>query len=160
MRSRTVVGCAVMLYVLASVTLLAAQEVSGVEHWVEHAGLKLYVWEKYLGSPAGKPVVVLAHGSATAGRESFDLQVPGKPSYSLMDVLAREGFDVFALDTRGFGCSPRLDGHMTTQEASEDLNAVVDAILKLRGRQKVHLLGWSWGTQYSGMFIMAHPEKV
>jgi hypothetical protein len=20
--------------------------------------------------------------------------------------------------------------------------------------------GWSWGTQYSGMFIMAHPEKV
>jgi hypothetical protein len=43
MRPRTVVGCAVMLYVLASVTLLAAQEVSGVEHWVEHAGLKLYV---------------------------------------------------------------------------------------------------------------------
>ena len=160
MRSRTVVGCAVMLYVLASVTLLAAQEVSGVEHWVEHAGLKLYVWEKYLGSPTGKPVVVLAHGSATAGRESFDLQVPGKPSYSLMDVLAREGFDVFALDTRGFGRSTRPDGHMTTQEASEDLNAVVDDLLKLRGRQKVHLLGWSWGTQYSGMFVMAHPEKV
>jgi pimeloyl-ACP methyl ester carboxylesterase len=103
---------------------------------------------------------VLAHGSATAGRESFDLQVPEKPSYSLMDVLAREGFDVFALDTRGFGRSTRPEGHMTTQEASEDLNAVVDSILKLRGSQKVHLLGWSWGTQYSGMFIMAHPEKV
>ena len=103
----------VALYVLASVTLLAAQEVSGVEHWVEHAGLKLYVWEKYFGSPAGKPVVVLAHGSATAGRESFDLQVPGKPSYSLMDVLAREGFDVFALDTRGFGRSTRPEGHIS-----------------------------------------------
>ena len=77
-----------------------------------------------------------------------------------MDVLAREGFDVFALDTRGFGRSTRPDGHMTTQEASEDLNAVVDYLLKLRGRQQVHLLGWSWGTQYSGMFIMAHPEKV
>ena len=74
---------AVTLYILASVTLLAAQEVSGVEHWIEHGGLKLYVWEKYVGSPAGKPVVVLAHGSATAGRESFDLQVTGKPSYSL-----------------------------------------------------------------------------
>ena len=149
-----------MLAVLASVPLVAAQEVSGVEHWVERAGLKLYVWEKSLGNPAGKPVVVLAHGSTTAGRESFDLQVPGKPSYSLMDVLAREGFDVFALDIRGFGRSTRPDGHMTTQEASEDLNAVVDAIVKLRGSQKVHLLGWSWGTQYSGMFIMAHPEKV
>ena len=71
------------LYILASVTLLAAQEVSGVEHRIEHGELKLYVWEKYVGSPAGKPVVVLAHGSATAGRESFDLQVTGKPSYSL-----------------------------------------------------------------------------
>jgi pimeloyl-ACP methyl ester carboxylesterase len=160
MKPRTVVGCAVIFYVLASVTAVAAQEVSGVEHWVEHAGLKLYVWEKSPGSPAGKPVVVLAHGSATAGRESFDLQVPGKPSYSLMDVLAREGFDVFALDTRGFGRSTRPDGHMTTQEASEDLNAVVDDILKRHGSPKVHLLGWSWGTQYSGMFVMAHPEKV
>jgi len=160
MRPKTVVGCAVTFYILASVSLLAAQEVSGVEHRVEHAGLKLYVWEKSLGSPAGKPVVVLAHGSTTAGRESFDLQVPGKPSYSLIDVLAREGFDVFALDTRGFGRSTRPEGHMTTQEASEDLNAVVDAILKLRGSQQVHLLSWSWGTQYSGMFVMAHPEKV
>ena len=160
MRPKAIVGYAVTVSILASVTLLAAQEVSGVEHWVEHAGLKLYVWEKSLGSPAGKPVVVLAHGSATAGRESFDLQVPGKPSYSLMDVLAREGFDVFALDTRGFGRSTRPEGHMTTQEASEDLNAVVDALLKLRGSQQVHLLGWSWGTQYGGMFVMAHPEKV
>jgi len=155
-----VIGCAVIFYVLASVMSVAAQEVSGVEHWVEYAGLKLYVWEKYIGSPAGKPVVVLAHGSTSAGRESFDLQVPGKPSYSLMDVLAREGFDVFALDTRGFGRSTRPEGHMTTQEASEDLNAVVDYLLKLRGSPQVHLLGWSWGTQYSGMFVMAHPEKV
>jgi pimeloyl-ACP methyl ester carboxylesterase len=160
MRPRGVAGCAAIFSVLAAVMSVAAQEVSGVEHWVEHAGLKLYVWEKYLGSPAGKPVVVLAHGSTSAGRESFDLQVPGKPSYSLMDVLAREGFDVFAPDIRGFGRSTRPEGHMTTQEASEDLNAIVDALLKLRGSQQVHLLGWSWGTQYSGMFIMAHPEKV
>jgi pimeloyl-ACP methyl ester carboxylesterase len=160
MRLRTVVGCAVIFSVLASVMSVAAQEVSGVEHWVEHAGLKLYVWEKYAGSPAGKPVVVLAHGSTSAGRESFDLQVPGKPSYSLMDVLAREGFDVSAPDIRGFGRATRPEGHRTTQEASADLNAVVDYLLKLRGSQQVHLLGWSWGTQYSGMFIMAHPEKV
>ena len=160
MRPSAVMRYAVLLAVLASVTPVTAQEVSGVEHWVEHAGLKLYVWEKYLGNPAGKPVVILAHGSTTAGRESFDLQVPGKPSYSLMDVLAREGFDVFALDIRGFGRSTRPDGHMTTQEASEDLNAVIDAIVQLRGSQKMHLLGWSWGTQYSGMFIMAHPDKV
>jgi pimeloyl-ACP methyl ester carboxylesterase len=158
MRPAAWVGLAVSMYLLA--TPLAAQEVSGTEHWVEHGGIKLYVWEKYSGDPSGKPVVVLAHGSATAGKESFDLQVPGKPSYSLMDFLAKQGFDVFALDTRGFGRSTHPDVHMTTKEASDDLNAVVDYILKLRGTQKVHLLAWSWGTQYSGMFISAYPEKL
>ena len=138
----------------------AAQEIIEVEHWVEHGGIRLSVWEKYLGNPSGKKVIVLAHGSATAGRESFDLQVTGKPSYSLMDFLAREGFDVFAPDTRGFGRSTHPDAHMTTQEASEDLNAAVNSVLTLRGVQQVNLLGWSWGTQYGGLFVMAHPEKV
>src|SRR5919108_5536689 len=105
MRPSAVMRCAVLLAVLASVTPVVAQEVNGVEHWVEQAGLKLYVWEKYIGSPTSKPVVILAHGSATAGRESFDLQVPGQPSYSLMDVLAQAGFDVFAPDIRRFGRS-------------------------------------------------------
>jgi pimeloyl-ACP methyl ester carboxylesterase len=145
---------------LVAATPVAAQEVVGAEHWVDNAGIRLYVWEKYVGTPVGKTVVVLAHGSATAGKESFDLQVPGKPSYSLMDALARKGFDVFALDTRGFGRSTHPEGHMTTQEASLDLGAVVDYVLKLRSAQKVDLLGWSWGTQYGGMFVMAAPQKV
>lgn len=130
------------------------------EHWVEHNGSKLYLFEKCQGNSIGKPIVVLAHGSATAGRESFDLQVAGKPSYSLMDFLAGEGFDVFALDVRGFGRSTHPDGHITTADASEDLNAVVDYVLTLKNVQKVNLLGWSWGTQYGGMFIMSYPEKV
>lgn len=160
MRPRALLPFVLTALILALFTPSAAQEVVGVEHWVEHGGIKLYVWEKYVGSSSGKKVVVLAHGSATAGKESFDLQVHGKPSYSLMDFLAREGFDVFALDTRGFGRSTHPETHMTTQEASEDLNATVDYVLKLRGVQTVHLLGWSWGTQYGGMFVMAHPEKV
>ncbi|HYV66959.1 MAG TPA: alpha/beta fold hydrolase [Myxococcales bacterium] len=137
-----------------------AQQVTGVEHWVDREGIKLYVWEKYASSPSGKGLIVLAHGSATAGKESFDLQVPGKPTYSLMDFLAHEGFDVFALDTRGFGRSTHPEAHITTQEASEDLNAVVDYVLKLRGAKRIDLLGWSWGTQYGGMFVASHPEKV
>jgi len=135
-------------------------DIVGTEHWVETSGIRIFIWEKYQETPSGKPVVVLAHGSATAGRESFDLQISGKPSYSLMDFLAREGFDVFALDIRGFGRSTRPEGHITTADASDDLNAVVDYVLKLRGALKVNLLGWSWGTQYGGMFIMANPEKT
>ena len=146
--------------VFLSAGLVYSQAVTGSEHWVNNGNIRLYVWEKYAGSAAGKPIIVLAHGSATAGKESFDLQVPGKPTYSLMDVLAQNGFDVFAPDVRGFGRSTHPDGHMTTLEASQDLNAVVDYILKLRGGTKVNLLGWSWGTQYGGMFVMAQPAKV
>ena len=130
------------------------------EHTVTSGAMKIYVWEKYAGAVPGKKIIVLAHGSATAGRESFDLQVPGLPDISLMDVLAAQGYDVFALDTRGFGRSTHPEGHITTAEASEDLNAVVDYILKLGGAKKIDLMGWSWGTQYGGMFVMAHPEKV
>jgi pimeloyl-ACP methyl ester carboxylesterase len=143
----------------ATAAFCAAQP-KGVEHWVNNGPIRLYVWEKYVDTPQNKPVVVLCHGSATAGKESFDLQVPGKPTYSLMDVLAEHGFDVFAPDVRGFGRSTHPDGHMTTAEASQDLNAVVDYVLKLRGVKKVDLLGWSWGTQYGGMFVMAQPPKV
>lgn len=157
---RAFLGLAAILSVLTFYASATAQEVSGREHWVEQNGIRLYVWEKFVGDPEGKEVVVLAHGSATAGKESFDLHVSGKPSYSLMDFLAREGFDVFALDTRGFGRSTHPEGPMTTQEASEDLNAMVDHILELRSVETVNLLGWSWGTQYGGMFIMAYPEKV
>ena len=139
---------------------IALAQIVGTEHWVNNDGVKIYVWEKCEGKPSGKPVIVLAHGSATAGRESFDLQVEGKPSYSLVDFLAGQGFDVFALDIQGFGRSTHPEGGITTAQASEDLNNVVDYVLKLRNVPKVNLLAWSWGTQYAGMFVMAHPDKV
>lgn len=62
---------AIGILFLAAIAPASAQEVSGAEHWIEHGGIKLYVWEKYAGSSAGKPIAVLAHGSATAGKESF-----------------------------------------------------------------------------------------
>ena len=138
----------------------ATAATTGVEHTVQHGAVQIYVWEKYAGAAPGKRAVVLAHGSATAGRESFDLQVPGFSDVSLMDVLAEQGYDVFALDTRGFGRSTHPESHITTAQASEDLNAVVDYVAKLRGVANVDVLAWSWGTQYGGMFVMAHPQKV
>lgn len=139
---------------------LSTLEVVGTEHCVERNGLRLSIWEKQLAGDAEKPVLVLAHGSATAGRGSFDLQVPGKPSYSLMDFLAARGFDVFAPDVRGFGRSTRPEAGVTTAQASEDLDTVIDHVRALRGAERVNLLAWSWGTQYGGMLVMNHPEKV
>ena len=159
MRRATLLGLGMTLYALACSAATAAG-ITGTEHWVGNGDVRIHVWEKSEGAPEGKPIVMLAHGSATAGKESFDLQVPGKPSYSLMDRLAREGFDVFALDTRGFGRSTRPAGHMTTAQAKDDLRAAVDYVLTLRGAAKLDLVGWSWGTQYGGMYVMENPDKV
>jgi pimeloyl-ACP methyl ester carboxylesterase len=167
----------ITVLLLLSPTLATADEpIVGTEHWVQSVSgadgkpLKLYVWEKRLKAAdpsafakSGK-VVLLAHGAGTPGRIAFDLQVPEKSAvtYSLMDHLGGQGFDVFAIDYQNYG---RSDQHpcglcVTTQVAANDVNAVVDYIRKLRGVDKVHLLGWSWGTNVTGLFTMQHPEKV
>ena len=146
MRKNILVTLVGVCLVLAATGSAMSQTINGAGTWVNNGNIRLYVWEKYMGSPAGKPIVVLCHGSATAGKESFDLQVPGKATYSLMDVLARAGFDVFAPDVRGFGRSTHPEGLMTTMEASLDLNAVVDYILKrekgLKGLPSRLVLGY------------------
>jgi pimeloyl-ACP methyl ester carboxylesterase len=150
--------------------------IATVEHWVQGVSaadgkpVKLYVREKYSASvdptaaaKQGK-VVVLAHGAGTPGSVAFDLQVPGAKgrTYSMMDDLASRGFDVFAVDYQNYG---RSDKHpcglcVTTQAAANDVSAVIDHVRKLRGVEKVHLLGWSWGTNIAGLYAMQHPQKV
>ena len=130
----------VLLALIAAVLLLhptvtaTDESIAGAEHWVQSVSgvdgkpIKLYVWEKRLraGDPSafarsGK-VVLLAHGAGTPGRIAFDLQVPEKSAvtYSLMDYLAGQGFDVFTVDYQNYG---RSDHHpcglcVTTQVAA------------------------------------------
>lgn len=143
----------------------AGDQMQSREHFIENAGIRLRIWEKALASASGKGIVILAHGSGTAGEESFDLQMsgrpaPGEPPFSLMDALAREGFDVFAPDIRGFGRSTHPDGGVTSEEARDDFLAVIDYVLKERNTGRINIVGWSWGTQYAGLAVAAHPEKV
>ena len=156
---------AVLLFALAVAGSAAAHggAAKGVEHFAQAGQIKIRIWEKSEGEPAGKPVIVLAHGSASSGQESFDLQVPdqpGKAPYSLMDYLAHEGFDVFALDVRGFGRSTHPGDGVTTADAALDLETAVDYVERLRATPKVGLLAWSWGTQYAGLYVGAHGDKV
>ena len=165
-------GCGAMSQQTAS----SGGAITTAEHWVQGVSaadgkpVKLYVREKYAasvdpGAAARKgKVVVLAHGAGTPGSVAFDLQVPGAKgrTYSMMDDLAGRGYDVFTMDYQNYG---RSDKHscglcVTTQAAANDLDAVVDHVRKLRGVDKVHLLGWSWGTTITGLYAMQHPQKV
>jgi pimeloyl-ACP methyl ester carboxylesterase len=56
------------------------------------------------GTTGGDRVVLFVHGAGTPGAVAFD--VPHQ-DYSWMVYLAREGFDVFAMDFTGYGRSTR-----------------------------------------------------
>jgi pimeloyl-ACP methyl ester carboxylesterase len=48
----------------------------------------------------------------------------------------------------------------TSQEAGADLGSAVDYVLKLRGLEKLDLMGWSWGTSTSGAYAARHNDKI
>ena len=67
----------------------------------------LYVRERVLAgaaSPAADRVVLFVHGGGTPAEVAFD---PSAPGYSWMAYLAAAGFDVFSMDTTGYGRSMR-----------------------------------------------------
>src|SRR6185436_19772481 len=69
---------------------------------------KLYLRERALPQVmrdgAGDKVVLFVHGAGTPAEVGFD--VPYQ-DYSWMGYLARAGYDVFAMDTTGYGRSTR-----------------------------------------------------
>lgn len=158
-----------LAFVFAFAGLSQAQgtkPVSGIigrDHYVTSNNLKVYLWEKYHKDFAKtfkqtNKIVLLVHGSTWTGRPDFDLQIR---DYSLMDFLAQNGYDVWAIDIHGYGKSDKTDKDWSdTASAAGDIGAAVDYIAKQNGVEKISLLGWSWGTQTTGLYAMSHPEKV
>ena len=157
-------SCLTLVILLAGFTCAqSSQNIVGQDHYVVSNGLKVYLWEKYQRNleksfkQNGK-IVLLVHGATWSGRPDFDLQIR---DYSLMDFLAKNGYDVCAIDIHGYGRSEKTDKDWSdTVSAAGDIGAAVDYIAKLRGVGKISILGWSWGTQTTGLYTMDHPEKV
>ena len=90
-----------------------------VRHDVVVDGHHLAVWEK---RPAqARAAILLLHGRTWSSLPNFDLQVSGEQR-SFMDALVEAGFDVFALDMRGYGATPRdATGWLTPNRAMADV---------------------------------------
>ena len=128
------------------------------------ADIRLAMYRKRLGAPqpgdAPRPVLFMVHGSSPAALASFDLQVPGHGEYSLMDVFARFGYDVWSMDHEGYGRSDRTDGNSDIASGVLDLVAGAAVVQRETGQARMHMMGESAGALRAGAYAVAQPERV
>ena len=108
----------------------ATGDIWSQEYWAKKGNIKLNLWRKRVGAPrAGeqpKPILFLVHGSSNSTRSSYDLIMPpGKGEYSLMNVMAREGYDVWTMDHDGYGYSGSSGNNSDIASGVEDLTAAM-----------------------------------
>jgi alpha-beta hydrolase superfamily lysophospholipase len=134
------------------------------EYWAKKGDVSLCMYRKRVGAPLPgeepKPVVFLVHGSSISSRSTFDLAVPGKGEYSLMNVLASYGFDVWTMDHENYGRSSRTDSNSDIASGVEDLKAATEIVARETGRPNFHFMGESSGALRAGAFAMARPDRV
>jgi pimeloyl-ACP methyl ester carboxylesterase len=141
----------------------AGEPVWSGEYWAKKGPVSLYMFRKRIGAPKAaapaKPVVFLVHGSSLSSRSSFDLKAAGQ-DFSMMDMLARAGFDVWTMDHEGYGRSSRTDSNSDLASGAEDLNAGMVVIRRETGAAKAHFFGESSGALRAGIFAGQHPDAV
>ncbi len=137
-------------------------KITGQEHWTKKGDIKLFLWEKFAGTPAGKKGTVLfVHGSSMASQPTFDLQVPGRPHSSAMDYFAGLGYDTWCVDMEGYGRSDKhRDISYDIANGADDLAAASDYIMKTRGVSRFLVYGISSGALRAALFAQRHPGRV
>ena len=135
--------------------------VTGVEHWTNKGDVRLFLWEKFVGSPDGKPAVLFVHGSSMASQPTFDLSVPGRADSSVMDWFAQRGFTCWTVDMEGYGRSTKTrDIFCDISNGADDLAAATDYIFKTRGIKSFLTYGISSGALRAALFAERHPDRV
>jgi len=131
-----------------------------IRHDVEVDGHTLAVWQKR--PPQPRAAMLLVHGRTWSSLPNFDLEVAGERR-SFMDALAGTGLDVYAVDLRGYGATPRdATGWLTPERAVRDVLGVVDWLhgpARTAGRP-VYVLGLSRGAMVAALAAQRNPEML
>lgn len=134
------------------------------DYWADKNGIRLYVYRKRASAPqknsGALPVLFLVHGSSASGRSSFDLQVPGRPDYSLMDHFAGLGYDVWTMDHEGYGRSDRTAGNSDIASGAGDLAAAMPIVERETGQIRYNFYGGSSGALRAALFAQRNPGCV
>lgn len=115
-------------------------------------GARLYVLAR--GADRNAPVLLWLHGGP-GGAE--------RPLFRYFNGELERHFVVAYWDQRGAGRSfdaKAEPGRLTVRQHLADLDAVVDHLRGSLGREKIVLVGHSWGSALGLLYARDHPEKV
>ncbi|MEK9755150.1 MAG: alpha/beta fold hydrolase [Rhodospirillaceae bacterium] len=139
-------------------------EIKADDYWAsktaEYGDVDLFMSRKRQVSGSPRGVLFLVHGSSFSGPTGFDLQVPGREDYSLMDRFAASGFDVWTLDHEGYGRSSRTKGWSDIASGVEDLKAGFEIVTRETGATSAMFYGSSSGALRAAAFAQACPAAV
>ncbi len=140
-------------------------EILSNEYTTRKGDVELYMFRKRLSKSTkaqreSKPLLFLVHGSSMSARTGYDLTVPGQKDYSVMDVFASYGYDVWTMDHEGYGRSSHTDGNSDIASGVEDLKAGVEVIRKETGIERIAFFGQSSGALRAAAFANVCPERV
>lgn len=134
------------------------------------AGINLFIRNKRpitMERFAPETTIVMVHGATYSSSSLYDVPLGG---FSFMDFLASRGFDVFAVDVRGYGKSTRsetmeMDPSLNlplvgTDFGVRDFSSAVDFVLHHRNLEKVNVFAMSWGGTVVGAYTARNPNKV
>ena len=123
-------------------------------------GHHITVWQRK-GAPLRATKILLIHGRTWSSLPNFDLRVAGEER-SFMDALGTAGLDVYAVDLRGYGATPRdPSGFLTPDRAVADVAAVVTWMQQQDARKGgTYVLGLSRGAMIAAMMAQKYPEKL
>ena len=147
----------------------ALPEVVGTEHWatkrVAGESIRLFLLRKKLRDPStGGPrrgTILFVHGSSMAGTPVFDLQVPGKPEYSVMNWFARLGYDTWCIDCEGYGRSDKnrpINADVST--GADDIAAATEYMSRVADDPRPMLYGASSGSLRIALFAQRYPGRA
>src|SRR5215831_454360 len=129
----------------------SAASISSSEY-VSVEGAKLYLLTR--GADRRAPVLLWLHGGP-GGAE--------RPLFRYFNSELETHFVVVYWDQRSAGRSFDPEGdprRLTVAQHITDLDAVVDHLRRSLGREKIVLIGHSWGTALGLLYARDHPDKV
>ena len=119
---------------------------------IELGGVRQSVW--FRGRDVKAPALILLHGGPGASEAAL---------FRHYDAALEDHFLVVYWEQRGAGRSYHSDiprSSMTIDQMVQDLDELVDTVRSRFGKERVVLLGHSWGTILGTLYATRHPQKV